>query len=224
MKKILNNLFKKDESRNLTISKKGVTLISLVITIVILIILVAVVISLTIGQNGLISRAKSASKEYENQQAAEKEGIENLYGELLVATDGTVNLNLDKLEQIILDKTYPVGSIYITIDNKNPSETLGGKWESVSSGRVLQGSDDNHGAGTTIEAGLPNITGVINGSFAGGEGIAFYTGIENGSFASGNDWKFYKAHLDASRSSEVYGNSDTVQPPAYVVNIWKRTK
>jgi hypothetical protein len=29
--------------------------------------------------------------------------------------------------------------------------------------------------------------------------------------------------FDASRSNSIYGNADTVQPPAYLVNIWKRT-
>ena len=28
--------------------------------------------------------------------------------------------------------------------------------------------------------------------------------------------------FDASRSSSIYGNSDTVQPPARIVNVWKR--
>lgn len=29
--------------------------------------------------------------------------------------------------------------------------------------------------------------------------------------------------FDASKSNSVYGNSSTVQPPAYVVNVWRRT-
>lgn len=28
--------------------------------------------------------------------------------------------------------------------------------------------------------------------------------------------------FDASKSSPIYGNSDTVQPPARIVNVWKR--
>ena len=31
------------------------------------------------------------------------------------------------------------------------------------------------------------------------------------------------AGFDAGKSNPIYGNSDTVQPPAYLVNIWKRT-
>ena len=30
-------------------------------------------------------------------------------------------------------------------------------------------------------------------------------------------------NINASRSSSLYGASSTVQPPAYVVNVWRRT-
>lgn len=42
-----------------------------------------------------------------------------------------------------LDKKYPVGSIYITNDNKNPSTTLGGTWEAYGQGRTLIGMGSN---------------------------------------------------------------------------------
>ena len=32
-----------------------------------------------------------------------------------------------------------------------------------------------------------------------------------------------KFTFDASRSSSIYGKSSTVQPPAYIVNVWRRT-
>lgn len=32
-------------------------------------------------------------------------------------------------------------------------------WIRIAQGRVLMGADDSHAAGTTVEAGLPNITG-----------------------------------------------------------------
>lgn len=129
----------------------------------------------------------------------------------------------------LLQAIYPVGSIYITTNSSCPLSTLisGSSWVLVSSGRVLQGADNDHAAGTTIEAGLPNITG-DTGVNQGGS-----TGAATGAFAIG------KSHLsilgrtdttdtnsidfDASRSSSIYGNSNTVQPPAYVVNIFRRT-
>ena len=62
--------------------QKAITLISLVITIVVLIILAGVTISLTIGENGIFTRAKLAKEQYLNAQEAEQEKIDNLSKEL----------------------------------------------------------------------------------------------------------------------------------------------
>lgn len=127
----------------------------------------------------------------------------------------------------ILTTIYPVGSIYIGTQNTCPMEELisGSVWEKVSSGRVLQGSDSEHNPDTTIEAGLPNITAGAN--VARGQG---YTYNASGAFydsadGTGGNWDSAAAcrlSFDASRSNSIYGSSNTVQPPAYVVNIWKR--
>jgi len=158
----------------------GVTLIALVFTIVILIILAVVAINLGLGDNGLLKKAQYAKESYLNEQAREEEDITELYSQLLIATDGTVNLNLEKLEQIILDKTYPVGSVYITTDDKNPGETLGGEWEEYAKGRTIVGvGTENDGTEEKIfevgetggeyshiltESELPNVSGTISGS------------------------------------------------------------
>ena len=125
---------------------------------------------------------------------------------------------------------HPVGSIYCSVDSANPSSLFGGTWEEVSAGRVLQGADSSHAAGTTAEAGLPNITGkfgwAVSGLFEVADGA--FSGIPrdstNGIFADPGDPTAYKqAQLDASRCSSIYGKSSTVQPPAFFVHIWKRT-
>lgn len=59
--------------------KRGITLISLVITIIILIILVGFTISLTIGDNGLFNIAKKAKNDYEQATIEEQEEINELY-------------------------------------------------------------------------------------------------------------------------------------------------
>lgn len=61
----------------------------------------------------------------------------------------------------IISLIYPIGSVYISVANINPSQLFGGVWQEIGSGKVLQGADENHAAGTTIEAGLPNISGSI---------------------------------------------------------------
>lgn len=130
---------------------------------------------------------------------------------------------------------HPVGSIYCSVDSANPSSLFGGTWEQVSSGRVLQGADSSHAAGTTAEAGLPNITGAVlpaDPNFLWGAGTkasgafkdaanstnSYHIGQGSWSGSRSNGFTF-----DASWSSSIYGASSTVQPPAFFVYIWKRT-
>jgi len=132
----------------------------------------------------------------------------------------------------ILGTLYPVGSTYITTASTCPLSTLisGSTWTKVSEGRVLQGSDSSHNAGTTIEPGLPN---VITGSFGtygyGSVNEGTVNGIGTGSVnnncgTNGGSGGHYCTHwINLSSSNSIYGNSTTVQPPAYVVNIFKRT-
>ena len=88
------------------------------------------------------------------------------------------------------------------------------------------GASRSHAAGTTVKAGLPNITGsftadvrmnnhAVSGAFTAGDRITS-TGANNG------DANVYKFSLDASKSNAVYGRSSTVQPAAYYVHIWRR--
>ena len=133
----------------------------------------------------------------------------------------------------LLKTVYPVGSIYINTTDVNPSTIFGfGTWERVAQNMTLWGSSTDGEAGTTKNAGLPNITGragyfspncVWNGSQNGA--FKSYSGIKkqipNVTNSETSDSYFFD--FDASLSNSIYGNSTTVQPPALVVNIWKRT-
>ena len=121
---------------------------------------------------------------------------------------------------------FPVGSIYQSTDPTSPAALFGGTWEQIASERVLMGASSSHAAGTTVKAGLPNITGSfvadvkkgehkVSGAFTAGNVIAT-TGEYN------NFSDVYKFSLDASKSNAIYGRSYTVQPAAYYVHIWKR--
>ena len=135
---------------------------------------------------------------------------------------------IDALKGESADKLgyYPVGSIYQSTDPTSPAALFGGTWEEIASDRVLMGASRSHAAGTTVKAGLPNITGSfvanvhymsheVSGAFTAGDRITS-TGANNG------DANVYKFSLDASKSNAVYGRSSTVQPAAYYVHIWRR--
>ena len=77
----------------------------------------------------------------------------------------TLEETLDKAIEVAVKRAlldaHPVGSIYLTIKDENPSTKFGGTWEKLPSSVCLQTADTTHGAGTTIAAGLPNITGQV---------------------------------------------------------------
>ena len=121
---------------------------------------------------------------------------------------------------------YPVGSIFQTVGNTSPAALFGGTWQEIAFNRVLMGAGSGHAAGTTVEAGLPNITGSfvadvkkgehkVSGAFTAGNVIA-----STGEYSNFSD--VYKFSLDASKSNAIYGRSATVQPAAYYVHIWRR--
>ena len=131
---------------------------------------------------------------------------------------------------------YPVGAVYISVNNTNPSSLFGGTWESIGAGRVLQGADSSHIGGTTIDAGLPNITGTFriytadkNNEVPQNTGTGAFTKTTD-TTVSGESYKLQK-HCpkfsfnanDGATTKGIYGNSTTVQPPAYCVYMWKRT-
>ena len=85
---------------------------------------------------------------------------------------------------------------------------------------ILEGTTDASALGDLIEAGLPNITSKSS-NFAGlnawsGDGtqtIGAIKGTESGySPGSSGLGRFLYLDFDASRSSSIYGNSNTVQP------------
>lgn len=149
---------------------------------------------------------------------------------LSVADDGTLSVDI-VIPEVDKLTAYPVGSIYQSTSYTSPAALFGGTWQEIAQNRVLMGASYAHAAGTTVEAGLPNITGRAGpdeqagfynvnrpnayGAFYGGG--KSYDWAASGTSTPGKDLCF-----DASRSSPIYGRSNTVQPAAYYVHIWKR--
>lgn len=61
----------------------------------------------------------------------------------------------DKITQLIdnifLDKIYPVGSIYLSVNDISPENIFGGKWEMFSKGRTLVGIDESQDEFNEVE-------------------------------------------------------------------------
>ena len=102
------------------------------------------------------------------------------------------------------------------------------------SGKFLQ-MDTSKSIGQSIEAGLPNITGSYyqNNIAAGGFAGISFGGYIDGAFIEyinprGNIGRYSSPSgeteiglgFDASKSNSIYGKSNTVQPPASIVNYF----
>lgn len=119
----------------------------------------------------------------------------------------------------LLDLVYPIGSIYMNVNNINPQSIFGGSWQKIE-GRFLLGSSSSYSLGTT--GGEANHTLTINempshnhvqhhelkyGNTSWWIGGSGGTTIEVGDFNTSN-----------TGGSQSHNN----MPPYLVVNIWKR--
>lgn len=132
--------------------------------------------------------------------------------------------------------TYPVGSIYLSVNATSPASRFGGAWEELPSGNALwTTSTTNEDAGKTIDAGLPDIYGGLSLNKMLRYGTAPGNFTPSGAFdgtnttdekAAGGGSSHSRNTMNitfyASRVSSIYGNSTTVQPPAYKIYAWKR--
>lgn len=182
------------------------------------------------SQNAAQTAAASASKDAQSASADAKAVGDALKG--VISADAVKTLIADALAE-----DHAKIKFWISEDPTSPAALFGGTWEQIASDRVLMGASYAHAAGTTVEAGLPNITGSvvpkltnIYNSFISESGAtmtgAFYnTGVFSpygGADAAATNSVPKDLYFDASRSNPIYGRSRTVQPAAYYVHIWRR--
>lgn len=122
--------------------------------------------------------------------------------------------------QNIFDSIYPVGSIYLTMNNTNPSTLFGGVWEQIKDTFLLC-AGDKYPAGTTGGEAAHILTAdempqhnhtfpIYKGSGTMGDGG---TGLDTGNGVwSKNTWTTYRG------GNQPHNN----MPPYQTVYVWKR--
>lgn len=143
-------------------------------------------------------------------------------------------ISADAVKTLIADalaEDHAKIKFWVSEDPTSPAALFGGSWEEIAPERVLMGASSAHAAGTTVEAGLPNITGDSwlrpNNNTITENGPFYLTDSEKRNPPVGNFNGDAKAPsttvgFDASKSNAIYGRSSTVQPAAYYVHIWHR--
>lgn len=133
-----------------------------------------------------------------------------------------------------LDKIWPIGSVYISVNSTDPSSLFGGKWEQLKDRFLLgcgtktngtTGGEENH---TLTEAELPVIDGSFRTPVVGNHQVYGVRG-----HAYGSNWSDGKTTNEYSSGSGAVmnwgygykfggGQAHNNMPPYLVVYMWKR--
>lgn len=142
---------------------------------------------------------------------------------------------IGNINQTLLDKVYPVGSVYISMQNISPETFLGGTWVALNQGKFLVVQDgDTFPAGQTggkLDYNLRANAGAVNddiSSFAyWALGPTSYQHANNPTYASS---AFGNASTPSNLNhsivvSDAISTSATTRicPPYLAVYMWKRT-
>lgn len=155
--------------------------------------------------------------------AAQGITVQALSKTLPIDQGGTGIDNEADLKKFILNIIYPVGSIYISMNNISPSTFIGGEWEQIQ-GRFLLSASDNYEIGA--EGGEAEVTLTKKQMPSHIHGL--YTRTV---YASGGNY-FGISDLERSEeyneTSEIMGSAGGNEahnnmPPYLVVYMWKRT-
>ena len=138
------------------------------------------------------------------------------------------NMGIGRSGIIEFDKIYPIGSIYMSVNNTNPTELFGGTWEQIKDCFLLS-SGDVHTAGETGGETVHTLTtdempSHSHRDMMWGENSGNYFGVN--AYDGGGIWRFeYSANTSqASFYTNRVGGSQphNNMPPYLVVYVWKR--
>lgn len=159
---------------------------------------------------------------------ADKSTVQDESGNAIFYSKAEVEAKIREILAAQREEDLAKIKFWFSDDPTSPASFIGGTWERIE-GKFIMGASDTHPAGTTIEAGLPSIGGQLNGVlFSASKPTT--NGLFSLSLADG--WLLTKgsssgevsiyANNVRSATNPIYGNSTTVQPPAYCTYIWRR--
>ena len=133
-------------------NQKGITLIALVVTIIVLIILAGIAISMTVGDNGIFTKAKEAKRLQITAEAKEKIGTEILAAQV-EAIERNEELEQAQVEDII--------SKYGTLQDDKDTIILRDNGYEISLLDIYQGTTTSSGSYTENKAKIELLEGQV---------------------------------------------------------------
>ena len=139
--------------------------------------------------------------------------------------DGSGWIYSRALSTLILEAVYPVGSIYMSVNNTSPATLFGGTWEAIQGKFLLGAYGNTYKAGSTggeathtlTTREMPNHNHAV---FYPNDGAADHSAP--GNYPDGPSDSTYFA-VGSYTSSEGGGEAHNNMPPYLAVYIWKRT-
>ena len=140
----------------------------------------------------------------------------------IVSLDGTIYIQ----NKTFLDRTYPVGSIYMSVNSTSPATLFGGTWVELQ-GRFLLGRSASYGNGSTggaasvaiSTAQMPSHGHTIRGWNIGANGALPDTTPYNWVGYDRSGWYSAEGVITKTGSGSAHDN----MPPYLAVYMWKRT-
>ena len=202
------------------------------------------------NSNGYYSEVSLSAESDYSENVKQKIASINIYKGNEALPRYTLNILKTDAEVVQVSSGVPIGTIIAWPSNNAPTEggtwllCNGGTFSSTTytklysvlgsttlpslNGRFLEGTTSNN-ARSTKNAGLPNITGgaqtgaeywTDNGNYNSGALTA--VGVEYGTRNRQGEATKYRTRIsiDASKSSNIYGASTTVQPASYLVKYF----
>ena len=195
-----------------------------------------------ISETNAANSAKAAKQSEENAKTWDPtqyvQSVTESNGKVTVTKGGgeTNTFDAGMTKEQLTNFFYPIGSIYVSADkNKTKADfpfMQYGTWEEVPANLCLQTGNASE-AGTQRSAGLPNITGHAEFGYTNARSLpviftegalnATISGRQGGGLSGDLGEQATRLSFNASKSNSIYGSSNTVQPPAYIVRAWVRT-
>lgn len=144
------------------------------------------------------------------------------------STNKTINVTVPTFDDI-----YPVGSIYMSVNNTNPGTLFGGTWTQIQD-RFLLAAGSTYSAGATggaathtLTAGqLPTITSYFDiRAWGSGNPITVGTHYTSGNGTKMNNFPTNSTSVTSQRVTHTFGEgkAHNNMPPYLVVYVWQRT-
>lgn len=136
----------------------------------------------------------------------------------------SIQLKNNDNEKMYPHPYYPVGSIYLSVNDTNPSTWFGGTWEQIAKGRTLVGVDTSDTDFNTVKkiGGEKNHTLTINEMPSHTHNI-----IRSGNSSSPGYSSFFQSSVYSGENSPLSSTGGNQPhnniPPYFTCYIWCRT-